>query len=165
MHLCICHHVVITSHPSANEHMRCYTTIFESVLVSIQLNHPMLIPMPSGSAIPCWFLHHPTRSPRVGSYTIRLSRSVGFYGIRLSYPVLVPMPSSSITRVRSYTIRLSHPVPVPMPSGSVTPCWFLCHPAQSPRVGSHAIRLSHPVSVPMPSGLITPCWFLHHPTQ
>ena len=58
-----------------------------------------------------------------------------------------------------------HPVWVPMPSGSVTLCWFLCHPAQSPRVGSYTIQLSHPVSVPMPSGSVTPCWFLCHPAK
>ena len=179
MHLCFTHHVVITSHPSANEHMRCYTTIFESVLVSIQLNHSMLVPMPSGSATPCWFLHHPAQSPRVGSYTIRLSRPCRFLWHQAQSP-----------RVGSYAIQLHHPVLVPTPSGSVTPCRFLCHPAQSPLVGSYAIRLSHPVLVPMPSGSappplvgsyairlnhpvlvptpsgsVTPCRFLCHPAQ
>ena len=154
MHLCFTHHVVITSHPSANEHMRCYTTIFESVLVSIQLNHPMLVPVPSGSAIPCWFLHHPAQSPRVGSYTIRLSRPCRFLWHQAQSP-----------RVGSYAIQLHHPVLVPTPSGSVAPCRFLCHPAQSPRAGSYAIRLSHPVLVPTPSSSVTPCLFLHHPAK
>ena len=158
--------VLHSSYPSANKHMRCFTTIFESVLVSIQLNHPVLVPMPSGLVTPCWFLHHPAQSPRVGSYAIRLS-----------HPVLVPMPSGSVTpcwflhhpakspRVGFYTIRLSHPVLVSTPSGSVTPCWFLHHLAQSPSVGSYAIQLNHPVLVSTPSGSVTPCWFLHHPAQ